>query len=205
MPQPPLQKGKMHSVRSDSNSLDLSRHESSRGNPRHCRLTEDEAIGIFQCKGEKSNASRTARAYSVSEKTVRDIWTGRTWAKKTSCIDASRSLKVAQMGRPKGRRDTQPRKSRRESDSCRKESAKHHLGLAGRNENDDFSVNKNDHRISSFQSNRVGSLDLQLLAWERHHSKAPAFYDPFHQDLNSFAITFASDSAYDMLYFVRPN
>ncbi len=48
----------------------------------------------------------------VSEKTVRDIWTGRTWSRETWHLDTSRNLQLKQLGRPKGCRDSQPRKQR---------------------------------------------------------------------------------------------
>ena len=181
----------MHPIRSGSCTLNVTQREDSSKILRRCRLTEDEAIGIFQCKGGPSSATKTARAYAVSEKTVRDIWTGRTWAKETSRLDASRTIKVTQMGRPKGRRDSHPRKSRRESDSIRKESAKHHLGLSERIGKDGCFADEEDHPISRCQTDRVGSLDIQLLAWERHHSKAPPFHDPFHREF-SILLSFSS-------------
>ena len=57
-------------------------------------------------------ASCVSKKYGVSEKAVRDIWTGRTWSKETWHLDASRSRPLKKMGRPVGRKDAQPRKSR---------------------------------------------------------------------------------------------
>ena len=46
----------------------------------------------------------------MSEKAVRDIWTGRTWSKETCHLDESRPFPTKKMGRPLGRKDAQPRK-----------------------------------------------------------------------------------------------
>ena len=160
---------------------------------RRCRLTEDEAIGIFQCKGGPSNATKTARAFCVSEKTVRDIWTGRTWAKETSHLDASRAIKVTQMGRPKGRRDSHPRKSRRVNISSTGYAvsalvtarvAMHHPGSDGLRGKGDCVCMAKDHEIPrTAKPDGRGSLDAQLLTWEQQPIESPAFHDPFRQDL----------------------
>ena len=55
-------------------------------------------------------AAHVSKIYGVSEKAVRDIWTGRTWSKETWHLDASRSRPLKKMGRPVGRQDTKPRK-----------------------------------------------------------------------------------------------
>ena len=58
------------------------------------------------------SAASMSKKYGVSEKAVRDIWTGRTWSKETWHLDALRSRPVKKMGRPVGRQDSKPRKSR---------------------------------------------------------------------------------------------
>ncbi len=55
-------------------------------------LTKHQAIEIFKLRrgasapGEnrRSSATEVARCYKVSEKAIRDIWKGRTWARQTS-------------------------------------------------------------------------------------------------------------------------
>jgi hypothetical protein len=86
---------------------------SSASKPR-ARLTKDQAVQIFKSKLDSPQLSSSALAtyYYVSEKTVRDIWTGRTWSKETWHLDTSRALQLKQPGRPKGRKDKQPRKKR---------------------------------------------------------------------------------------------
>jgi hypothetical protein len=61
---------------------------------------------------KRSNLSATtvARLYGVNEKTVRDIWTGRTWSKTTMQLDASMVVEQKKMGRPQGSKDARPRK-----------------------------------------------------------------------------------------------
>ena len=78
------------------------------------RLNEDQAVQIFQSKIDSPQLPSTALAtlYLVDEKTIRDIWKGRTWSRETWHLDTSRAIQLKQPGRPKGRRDTQPRKKR---------------------------------------------------------------------------------------------
>jgi hypothetical protein len=74
-----------------------------------------DVLNIFQIKSKIPSATKVARFYGVSEKTIRDIWTGRTWAAQTWHLDKSRVLKIKPTGRPIGRRDTKPRKPRQSS------------------------------------------------------------------------------------------
>jgi hypothetical protein len=78
-------------------------------------LTTQDALAIFQTKSSISSATKVASFYGVSEKAIRDIWTGRTWAAQTWHLDKSRVLKIKPTGRPIGRRDTKPRKQRHSS------------------------------------------------------------------------------------------
>jgi hypothetical protein len=57
-------------------------------------------------------ATKAAVVYGVSEKAVRDIWKGRTWARETWRFDTSRPLQLKLVGRPKGCKDRNPRKKR---------------------------------------------------------------------------------------------
>ena len=89
-------------------------------------LTEKQAIEIFNIKGRISlsahqnqlltgtSASSVARIYGVSERTVRDIWKGRTWCRSTLNFDSNKSAinGIKKPGRPKGSRDTKPRKKK---------------------------------------------------------------------------------------------
>ena len=59
----------------------------------------------------KATAAGIAKHYGVNEKTIRDIWTGRTWCGET-CSKPNLSNPV---GRPKGKRDSRPRNSKKEA------------------------------------------------------------------------------------------
>ena len=78
------------------------------------RLSEAQVVTIFQAKAadSQSTASKVAADYGVSEKAIRDIWNGRTWSRETWHLDTSRPLQLKQSGRPKGCRDSKPRKRR---------------------------------------------------------------------------------------------
>ena len=76
------------------------------------KLTETDALDIYRCKASVTSAAAISKLYGVSEKAVRDIWTGRTWSKETWHLDESRPIPTKKMGRPLGRKDGQPRKSR---------------------------------------------------------------------------------------------
>jgi len=63
-----------------------------------------------QCSGfrSKTSAAALARRFSITEKTVRDIWCGRTWRRETAALlDADEASKVLSGMRPPGR----PKKS----------------------------------------------------------------------------------------------
>ena len=80
-------------------------------------LTKDQAMEIFRLSLVQSSpkkrptATSVSRAFSVSEKTVRDIWCGRTWHEETLPLDPNRSPRAARkIGRPIGRKDSGPRR-----------------------------------------------------------------------------------------------
>ena len=75
------------------------------------KLSEDEAASIFMVKLEHTTIPTrvVASSYGMSEKAVRDIWNGRTWAKVTSRIIGVRRRPVQPVGRPLGRKDSKPR------------------------------------------------------------------------------------------------
>ena len=79
---------------------------------RRAKLTESDVISIFQAKATRIQATTVGRSYGVSEKAIRDIWSGRTWAKETWHLSPSRTLIVKRTGRPKGSRDSRPRQRR---------------------------------------------------------------------------------------------
>jgi hypothetical protein len=78
------------------------------------RLCGDQVIQIFKSKLDlpRKSSAELAKIYCVAEKTIRDIWTGRTWSRETWHLDISRTLELKKTSRPIGRRDTKPRKKR---------------------------------------------------------------------------------------------
>jgi hypothetical protein len=81
-------------------------------------LDREKAIEIFKLKpntdvaaGDRLSSAAVAREYGVGEKTVRDIWRGRTWYHETLHLDPSRPVRAkGPPGRPMGRKDRGPRR-----------------------------------------------------------------------------------------------
>ena len=74
------------------------------------KLTVAKVLEIFRCKESVSSATIVSKKYDVSEKAVRDIWTGRTWYRETSHLDGSRLLQPRKTGQAMRRKDKMPRK-----------------------------------------------------------------------------------------------
>jgi hypothetical protein len=82
-------------------------------------LTKDQAIEIFRLSlTHSSNKKRptavsVSRAFNISEKTVRDIWSARTWHDETLPLDVNRTPRAAKkIGCPPGKIDSKPREPR---------------------------------------------------------------------------------------------
>jgi hypothetical protein len=82
-------------------------------------LTKDQAIEIFRLSlthsshKKRPTAVSVARAFNINEKTVRDIWSARTWHDETLPLDVNRTPRPAKkIGRPPGKIDSKPRKPR---------------------------------------------------------------------------------------------
>ena len=94
----------------------------SSAHPRNV-LTEIQAREIFKLQINHGFSSLHAASivfatkYHVSPKAIRDIWTGRSWLDATfSLWNENERPQKRIIGRPKGKKDSRPRKSR--SDSC---------------------------------------------------------------------------------------
>ena len=80
------------------------------------KLCKEKALEIFKLldispASGKPNASFVAREYGVNEKTIRDIWTGRTWNEETQPLAINREPKKREKaGRPLGCKDSVPRR-----------------------------------------------------------------------------------------------
>jgi hypothetical protein len=72
-----------------------------RSKPR-ARLSAGEVVQIFWSRQEQKSSTVVSRLYGVNEKTVRDIWSGRTWAKETQHLDPSRHSRIEKIWKPRG-------------------------------------------------------------------------------------------------------
>lgn len=82
-------------------------------------LSDEEAREIFKLQTTHGYPSLHAasvvyaKKYGVSPKAIRDIWTGRSWLEATfSLWNADERPERRTIGRPKGRKDSKPRKSK---------------------------------------------------------------------------------------------
>ena len=148
-------------------SLCQIRHHTPVSRKARAKLKEADVLDIFHCKTHLMSASRVSKKYGVSEKAVRDIWTGRTWSKETWHLDASRSLPLKKMGRPVGRKDAKPRKPRIMHKKLDSSTLCHVAAVTG----------------SHFDRHHDKSVDEQLHEWNQRCGVDCDFQDPFACDL----------------------
>ena len=148
-------------------SLCQIRHHTPVSRKARAKLTEADVLDIFNCKTHLMSASCVSRKYGVSEKAVRDIWTGRTWSKETWHLDASRSLPLKKMGRPVGRKDAKPRKPRIMHQKLDSSTLCHVAAVTG----------------SHLDKHHDKSVDEQLHEWNQRCGVDCDFQDPFACDL----------------------
>ena len=103
-------------------------------------LTKEQAREIFLFKQTQGDSkfqreiSSLAHQYKISSKAIRDIWKGRSWLDATYDLWSTDSRPPKRvLGRPKGKKDTKPRKSKQQfclegliSASIDSEDANHH-------------------------------------------------------------------------------
>ena len=121
-------------------------------------------------------AAKLSVIYGVSEKAVRDIWTGRTWAKETWHLDMSRPITKKHAGRPKGSKDKIPRRRRSIGDVKEGE------------RNQQFAQPKILSSIPQRITDCVQSLDEQIFDWESNYYRfeEKMSCDPFREDWEQF-------------------
>ena len=164
-------------------------------------LSDAQAVEIYQIRLVASfthirlSPVQMASSYGVSEKTVRDIWKGRTWARETFHLDPERKLVIKnKSGRPRRSQDSKKRKdSRRLS-----------IGLLGVRRPsfdqrsflqteitfiDDSSLisprrptNYGHARQDQIVEPIVYSVDHQLHEWAERSSAPTGLEDPFRHD-----------------------
>ena len=93
-------------------------------------LTKEQVIEIFRytlvlsSSKKRPTASSVAKLFRVSEKTIRDIWTARTWHIETLQLDPNRRPRaVKKAGRPIGRKESMPRRTRFDKADAHQEAA----------------------------------------------------------------------------------
>ena len=119
------------------------------------RLSQTQIVAIFQSRNSNQSSAKVAKSYGANERTVRDIWTGRTWAKETWHLDPSRRVAIKKMGRPISCRDTKPRKQK---------------GCKPLSERASISATADVENCVSMQAacqGRSQSIDEQLYEWEQ--------------------------------------
>ena len=136
-------------------------------------LTPLQAVEIFMFRPDISLLSRketpsgaqVGRLYGVSEKTIRDIWTGRTWKDTTAHLDKNRPITVPKgRGRPKGSTDGKPRKRQ---------------DKPGRSSFHLKTTKIHGNQTPAEKICFCGSIDDQLFEWERQSSFPFTQSDPF--------------------------
>ena len=176
-------------------------------NPAHCliagkhraRLSEQEVISIFKAKTLGDGASKVGRDFNVSEKAIRDIWSGRTWAKETWHLEPSRPLNLKPTGRPKGCKDKLSRQRRPGHDSASsvtKSEMRRASDKASSNDGRE-SFHVPNREIESCAADPLGlrpetcimTIDEELFKWDRKLWFNLSKSDPFKQDWKPAAFT----------------
>ena len=186
------------------NSADREQRQTmtTKANPVHCliarkhraRLTEQEVISVFKAKTLGKGASKVGRDFNVSEKAIRDIWSGRTWAKETSHLEPSRPLVLKPTGRPKGCKDKLLRHD--SSLSVAKSEMRRTPGEASSNDGRE-SFHVPNREIESCAADQLGlrpetcimTIDEELFKWDRKLWFNLSKSDPFKQDWKLTACT----------------
>ena len=165
------------------------------------RLAVLDAVEIFKLRGSGVQATELANIYGVSEKTIRDIWTNRTWTRETWHLEPSRQVVLKQTGRPKGRTDSRPRRPKIRVDHLRMEQPvsvctsmqpfedQYWTSADSTQFADDaqsplpcaFQLDSTGGARHDVKAPALPSLDEQLGAWDLE-ACSPESWDPFEQD-----------------------
>jgi hypothetical protein len=161
-------------------------------------LSKVQAIEIFQIKLAADDsmipspsAECVAVTFGISEKTVRDIWKGRTWARETYHLDPTRPvLEKKGFGRLQGSEDSMPRNvswhlnaglARRRPNSIKQ--APPFLETHIKHNNPSGCVQRfHVGHVSQQQSATTYSVDYQLHEWTMGISSPSLLVDPFQSD-----------------------
>ena len=168
--------------RSLDNGNAMSNKTSFKRKPEHrlprprARLTESQVLSIFRCKYSAATPTKLAVIFGVSEKAVRDILTGRTWARQTWHLEVSRVLVARE---PKDSKDVKNEEEERQ-DEQKRTGAKHSTF---------FSLETTVFATKNIRNEK--SLDDQLFDWANISDYHVGFggqhnwRDPFLKDWNN--------------------
>ena len=143
---------------------------------------------------KRPTATSIARQYNVSEKTIRDIWKGRTWHEETLPLDLKRPIKAkVKTGRPLGRKDSIPRKSRT---ICSKSNSANGVGTAGSQVPSMLSkLQQHADCQTNAESTHRHSASTQTAELSRPHQERPQMFDGMTTDKSHMFHSFKIDAS----------
>ena len=190
---------------------------------RRAILSKEQAIQIFQIKLAADTLQRAhpasaqiASLFGISEKAVRDIWKGRTWARQTLHLDPNRLLSTTN-GRVMRQAST---------DFGPSHASRHKLNLGQPSDVREPSINHDhspdtsiDSPISAFATSQSGqqyhesdfgrrqeivcnSIDYQLHEWSEGTLEFSELVDPFRLDWVSLAVGSCQHSVMSCEFFL---
>ena len=176
--------------------MDSANRSGTMASKTRAKLTLSDVLDIFRRRRTAPNAGVVSKQYGISEKAVRDIWSGRSWSRETWHLDTSRPMPANKIGRPMGSKDVKPRKKRGALDIA--EISKDHPGVDdsqglappnGPHTVKDWAASKSEQeplstRAPTQEEDGVGharqlaSIDELLF----HFAPSSGFKDPFGRD-----------------------
>jgi hypothetical protein len=140
--------------------------------PKHrARLTDEAVLQIFACRHDKRSPTVLSNLYGVNEKTVRDIWSGRTWSKETQHLGPARAVSSKKIGWSSGQ-DKNVESLGPTNDQARygaiTTTSKTRFWMASPNGSMSRSMASKVQDEDQPVASRAISIDEQLYEWERH-------------------------------------
>ena len=153
------------------------------------KLSLDDVITIYRARPLSLSPSKLAIVYGVSEKAIRDIWSGRTWSKDTWHTDTSMGVQIEQPDRSKPS-DHEATRTKRSSLLCHKMRINGVLMGSVPPLRNNVHIDERKDRAAAELSNQhtpgqsfdATALDDLLLEWETRDLVGPFPEDPFHND-----------------------